>query len=200
MADIIKFPTDYKPQTQKINRQQMQETPMVVNMYSDGIVRPNADVFVSASLSDKLKTEASKLYEKALCDQIEVSKLIFKTAAKNFEDDVVDDKEIIFSENRIGRLVMTEYNQKGKKTRETTFDRQDGKITRIETIPNEAVVFFDWGCNHTEITRVTKHGILGKTEKEVFVYEYGRPLSYNKYENPLLKKEEVLIQSCYFRK
>lgn len=118
----------------------------------------------------------------AMGTKIEVGKILFRAAGNDYQDtDFLDGSRISFEEDALGRLVMSEYDENGNWTRETTFIPYTDEITKIEEAQKNSrkinkIVFFN--DSHFEVTKGEKTDFWGTTKDEVFVFKQNEPRTY----------------------
>ncbi len=132
-------------------------------------------------------------YDEAIAEKKRTSELIALAENTNFTDMQNKDGNLItFEEDNLGRMVMIECDRNGRDKIRTTFTPYEDKIWKIEKLPHTKIVFFDFGKDYTEIIKTSSNNILGQSTKEVYCYENGKPLSYNKYRQSSLKKAQLI--------
>lgn len=206
MTKIIPF----EPIKQTIKTQQPQNV-QTIKIKQEPIV--DTFEFTDGIIEEEIKTPKAKEpkmprnqlvaiawnhYDKALRTKEKVQKLFKKAEENNFEDMLNSKGNLVtFEEDNLGRMVMIECDEKGRDKRRTTLTPDDEEILKIVTVPHTQVIFFDYGKDYTEVIKSTKPNILGKSIREVFCYENGKPISYSKY-NQNLFSDDVLVETCEF--
>lgn len=206
MTKIIPFEpikqTVKTQQPQNVQTVKIKQEPIVDTFeFTDGVIEEQVKipkVKEPKIPKNQLVAVAWNHYDKALKTREKVQKLLNKAEEHNYED-MLDNKGnlVTFEEDTLGRTVMIECDEKGRDKRRTTLTPDDENILKIITVPHTQVIFFDYGKEYTEVIKLTKPNILGKSTREVFCYENGKPISYSKY-NQNLFADDVLVETCEF--